>query len=285
MKSLNLRREISPIIKPISIIKERSNKKYQELFEFLNRHKKKENQILLSIILPVYNEERIICTVLENLPKNKNIEIIVIDDHSTDNSINKIKKLQKKYEIRVYKHKRNTGYGGAIKTGVMAAKGDIIITMDSDGQHNPLDIFSLIRPIFDGEADMTIGSRYLGANYYNLPLITRLGEAVMEKLIQVFFQLKVMNNQNGFRAFNKKIIPLFDTTKYQDYTTATEIILKTALKGYQIKECPIKLYHRQFGSSGIGLTKLTLNLFSCIFQYFLKKIKIFLLHRKNGNSL
>ena len=98
---------------------------------------------------------------------------------------------------------------------------------------------------------MTIGSRYLGANYYDLPLITRLGEAVMEKLIQIFFKSKIMNNQNGFRAFNRKIIPLFNDTKYLDYTSATEIILKTALKGYRIKECPIKLYHRQFGSSGI----------------------------------
>lgn len=282
MKSLHLKREINPIIEPIKIDKKSLKFNYQELHNFLNQFNYKENQILLSIILPVFNEEKIIKSVLENLPKNKKIEIIVVDDHSTDNSVKKIEKIQNKINIKLYKHKRNTGYGGAIKTGVTVATGEYLITMDSDGQHSPLDILSLIKPIFEGEADMTIGSRYLGANYYDLPLITRLGEAMVEKLIHLLFKQKVMNNQNGFRAFNRKIIPLFDDTKYQDYTSATEIILKTALKGYRIKECPIKLYHRQFGSSGIGLKKLTLNLLSCIFQYYLKKIKLLLSSRKNG---
>ncbi len=282
MKTLDLKREINPVIEPSRISNKTPKERYQELYDYLNRFKYKENHVLLSIILPVFNEERIIKLVLENLPKNKNIEIIVVDDHSTDNSIKKIGKLQNGIKIRLFKHKRNTGYGGAIKTGVMAATGDCLITMDSDGQHSPFDILSLIKPIFEGEADMTIGSRYLGANYYDLPLITRLGEAVMEKLIQIFFKQKVMNNQNGFRAFNRKIIPLFNDTKYQDYTSATEIILKTALKGYRIKECPIKLYHRQFGSSGIGLSKLALNLFSCIFLYYLKKIKLLIFNGKNG---
>ena len=86
MKSLDLKREIKPYTIPNEIRKKPIKERYIELFEFLDRYKDNENHILLSIILPVYNEERIIHSVLENLPKNKNIEIIVVDDHSTDNS-------------------------------------------------------------------------------------------------------------------------------------------------------------------------------------------------------
>ena len=258
---------------------------FSELYNYINQFKSQDEEILMSIILPMYNEEHTIGKVLGNLPKGKLIEIIVVDDHSTDNSLEEINKVNGKNEIQVIKHKENKGYGAAIVTGINNACGRVSVTMDSDGQHSPYDILAMIKPIFEGEADYTIGSRYLGSYFYKLPVSTRLGEVLIEKLIQIFFGKKIMNNQNGFRAFNKKIIPLFNNTKYQDYTSATEIILKTALKGYRIKECPIKLYHRQFGSSKIGLTKLTLNLFSCLFLYYLKKIKILLHNRRNGASI
>ena len=286
MKILNLEKQTIPLIESSitrkRVLKENYQENYQELYEFLKKFKDKDNQILMSITLPVFNEQNIIYSVLNNLPKNELIEIIVVDDHSSDNSVKEIEKIRNEKQIRLIKHKINKGYGGAIKTGVKAAKGKVIITMDSDGQHSPLDILSLVKPIFEGEADFAIGSRYLGANYYDLPLVTRLGEAILEKVLQILFNIKIMNNQNGFRAFNKKIVPLFDDTKFQGFTFATELILKTSLNGYKIKECPIKLYHRQFGSSKINLTTLTLDLISCIFLHYLKKIKMLLFKRKNS---
>lgn len=281
MKTLDLKNERIEIIESKEVEKRIVSEKFQELYNYIKKFKETEDQVVLSIILPVFNEENIIYSVLENLPKNNLIEIIVVDDHSTDNSVEKIEEIRKENNIRLIKHKKNKGYGGAIVTGIMAAKGNVLITMDSDGQHSPLDICLLIKSIFEGEADLAIGSRYLGANYYDLPLVTRLGEAFMEKIIQVLFHVKIMNNQNGFRAFNRKLIPLFFNTKFKGFTFATEIILRTALKGYRIKECPIKLYHRQFGSSKVNLSKLTLNLFSCVLLYYMKKIKSLLFKRKN----
>ncbi len=132
----------------------------------------KDNQVLLSIILPVFNEEKSIYTVLKNLPKNELIEIIVVDDYSTDKTLSEIERISFEKEIKLIQHQQIRGYGGALITGVNEAKRDVIITMDSDGQHRPSDILSLIRPIFEGEIDLKIGSRYLVADYYNLPLIT-----------------------------------------------------------------------------------------------------------------
>ena len=244
----------------------------QKLYNYIRQFAGRNNQVLLSIILPVFNEEKTIYSILKNLPKNELIEIIVVDDHSTDKSISEIERMRKEIDIKFIKLPQNMGYGGALITGVNVAKSGVIITMDSDGQHKPSDILSLIKPVFEGEADLTIGSRYLGTNYYNLPLITRIGEALIEKLIQIFFGPKIMNNQNGFRAFNKNISPLFFETTFKDFSVPTELILLTSINGYKIKECPVDLYHRQFGSSKVKLSKLTLHLLSCIMIQYMKKI-------------
>lgn len=272
MNVLSLKKEIK-LENPMNIKSDNSNEKYQKLYDYLKKFVDHKDQIVLSIVLPVYNEERSINSLLCDLPNNRNIEIIVVDDHSIDNSVQEIQKVRENIDLKLYRHKVNRGYGGAIITGVKHSKGDVIVTMDSDGQHRPEDIMSLIIPVFEGEADYTIGSRYLGSNHYDLPLVTRLGEAVVEKFMQVFFNQKIMNNQNGFRAFNKKTVPLFYNTKYSGFTFATEIILRLILSNYEVKECPIKVYHRQFGASKINIRKLTFNLFSCLFRYYVRKIK------------
>ncbi|MFX1256315.1 MAG: glycosyltransferase family 2 protein [Promethearchaeota archaeon] len=252
---------------------------FHGIYDYIN--KLEDNNILISIILPVYNEEKTIRGILEKLPDDKSIEIIVIDDHSIDNSIKEIKKVMAQKDIKLIKHKTNKGYGGTLLTGIKAAQGKVIITMDSDGQHRPEDIYSLVKPILDGVADYTIGSRYMGKYHYELPITTRLGEAIVEKLILIFFKRKIMNNQNGFRAFNRKIMHIFDDIKYKGYAFGTELILKAALYDYKIKECPINLYDRAHGVSKIKLRKLTVNLFKCLFQYYIKKIRMYLYKRKN----
>lgn len=248
--------------------------KHQEFIDFLKKNRYRNSDKLISIILPVYNEENTVRKVIETIPSDNSIEIIVIDDHSTDDSLEEIKNSIVKNNLKILRHKRNMGYGAAILTGIKEARGHILLMMDSDGQHRPEDIYNLIKPIMEEKADFTIGSRYLGKCYYRLPIKTRLGEALVEKLIYIFFKIKIMNNQNGFRAFKAQLKHLFDNIKYNDFAFCTEVIIKAALEGYNIKECPINLYGRSHGKSKIHLTRLTINLFSCIFIYFLQKIKL-----------
>ena len=129
---------------------------YQELYNYLSSFKKSENSVLLSVILPMYNEENTIRSILEKLPKNELIEIIIIDDFSSDNSLKEIKKVKHHNKFKIIHHLENKGYGSAILTGMRHATGDVIVSMDTDGQHSPDDIFSLIQPIFEGKADYTI---------------------------------------------------------------------------------------------------------------------------------
>jgi glycosyltransferase involved in cell wall biosynthesis len=252
---------------------------FKLLYKYLKKNKRIDNQRLLSIVIPVYNEENTIRYVLENLPKNELIEIIVVDDHSTDNSLYEIKSANYRGELHIIKHNSNQGYGKALLTGIRYSRGEVFITMDSDGQHRAEDIFNLVKPIFDGRADITIGSRYKGSYNYKLPIATRLGEAILEVIIILLFGQKIKNNQGGFRAFRRKTENIFKKVRFKGYAFTTELILAAALNGYKIKEVPINLVMREFGSSYIILRKLVLTLLLCIGIYFFKKIKKFIFRR------
>ncbi|MEJ2251525.1 MAG: glycosyltransferase family 2 protein [Candidatus Lokiarchaeota archaeon] len=273
MKTLSEKPRVNSFLSRMKLSKIRRDKRYEELYELLESIGENHGTILLSLVLPVYNEENTIKELFEDLPNHPMIEVIAVNDGSSDNSLEELKKVNSGRHLKIVSHKRNRGYGATVITGVKSAKGKVIVTMDSDGQHSSDDILHLIKPIIKGEADFTIGSRYLGTYYYRLPTTTRLGEILIEKLIHLFFGVRIMNNQNGFRAFNRKLICLFDNVKYPGYAFCTEQICKARLNGYKIKECPIKLFDREYGESGIILSKLAVQLFSCVFIYFIKKLK------------
>ena len=185
-------------MKKIGFIHEREqfDPDFKSLFDLL-RKGDRPNGALVSIVIPVYNEEKSVGKVLANLPKHESIEVVVVDDHSTDDSLKKIKTAREtlNLNIKVIEHKTNQGYGKALLTGIAKSRGNIILTMDSDGQHRAGDLFNLIEPILTNTADITVGSRYMGTYNYILPVSTRIGEAIIEKFISIFFRQKIMNNQ------------------------------------------------------------------------------------------
>jgi len=225
---------------------------------------------LVSIIIPVYNEEKSIIDLIERLPNTHIYEIILVDDGSTDNSFNLIKKLGKNH-IKIIKHERNKGYGEAILTGFKYAKGEIIVTMDSDGQHNPEEIPKLIKPIIKNRADLVIGSRYLGKCSYKVPIYIRIGEYFIKICFLTIFHQIVGNNQSGFRAFKKENIKLLKDMKYNGMGFTTELLFKFALSGFKILEIPINLNSRKYGRSYVNLIRLIKSIIVCISIYYLKK--------------
>ena len=243
------------------------DRNFKKLYQLLNKLQFHSESNVLSIVLPVYNEEHTVRSVLTSLPTHDLIQIVVVDDHSTDESYKEIKSLKESLNIKLIRHNRNRGYGKALLTGIKNSSGEIIITMDSDGQHVPEDIFNLIEPIVKKEANITVGSRYVGVYNYKVPVSTRIGEAVIEKFIFIFFRQKVMNNQGGFRAFDRKSLKIFEDIKFKDYAFTTEILLKAALSKFAIKEIPIHLIKREYGSSKINLPKLLLHIMICIAYY------------------
>ena len=228
---------------------------------------------LISIVIPVYNEENTIKNVLYRIPNHYRYEVLIVDDGSTDNSVKKIEEVKIK-DIKLFRHSTNKGYGAALLTGIQSAKGDIIITMDSDGQHNPEEMSNLIKPIINDKADIVVGSRYLGNSQYKVPLHTRLGELVIKKCLWCLFRQVVSNNQSGFRAFTKNCRNIFEDMIYTGFGFCTEILFKASYKKFRIKEVPITIYKREHGVSYVQIFRLTKAILSCMMFYTLKKFGI-----------
>lgn len=240
-----------------------------EQIKNISSNKIKEN--LISVIIPLYNEEDSISKVIKSIPNHRKLEILVIDDGSTDKSIEKVRKIKKK-NLNLFKHKKNKGYGSAIITGLKHSKGDIIITMDSDGQHDPKDIDKLIDPILNKIADFTVGSKYLGTCEFQIPLYKKIGEIFIKICLKFLFGCKVHNNQNGFRAFRRRLIKDIDSIKNRRMGFTTELLFLAAFKGYKILEIPINARSRISGNSYVKVSIVLKSIFSIVFRYFLKRL-------------
>jgi glycosyltransferase involved in cell wall biosynthesis len=123
---------------------------------------------LLSIIIPVFNEEKTILELLSRVIKADTMglkkEIIVVDDGSTDTTVQKLKKLSKetKHGIQVICKPKNYGKGAAVRTGILTSRGDVVIIQDADLEYSPTDYPKLLSPIISGDADIVYGSRFKG---------------------------------------------------------------------------------------------------------------------------
>jgi len=161
----------------------------------------------ITVILPAYNEEVSIGSVVL-LTRFYADNVIVVDDGSSDRTA----EIARKAGAEVIIHEVNTGKGGALKTGFEAAAGmgtDVVVTMDSDGQHNPSEIPKLVAPIIEGDAEMVNGSRYLNGLDKNTPAYRRIGQTVLDGFTNINSGLKITDSQSGFRAFAASTIDIF----------------------------------------------------------------------------
>jgi glycosyltransferase involved in cell wall biosynthesis len=151
----------------------------------------------ITVILPAFNEEVSIGSIVL-LTRRYADRVIVVDDGSSDRTV----EIARKVGAEVIVHETNKGKGVALKTGFEAAQGsDIIVTMDSDGQHNPSEIPKLVAPIIEGKADVVNGSRYLNKQDKNTPIYRRIGQTILDKFTSINSGVKVTDSQSGFRAF------------------------------------------------------------------------------------
>ena len=231
------------------------------------------SDLLISVIIPVYNEENSIKDVINRIPNHRNYEIILIDDGSTDKSVLKIKEI-KKNNIVLLQHQTNLGYGAALITGFKNATGNIIVTLDSDGQHKPEEIEELIKPILQGKADLVIGSRYLGDCDYKVPIHTRIGEYCVKICVMTLFQQTIGNNQSGYRCFRKEILNVVNDNLFVGMGFTTEFLLECALNKLKIIEIPIFLNSREHGTSYVNLVGIFKSILNCMAIYCLKRYNL-----------
>lgn len=195
------------------------------------------------VIIPVYNEERIILDVINEVKNAGFNNIIIVDDGSADNNYAKTCNLP---NITCIRHKINRGKGAATKTGIEAAKllgADIIVTMDGDGQHDPTDISKLIQPILDGQVDVVLGTRLL--NPKGMPWYKIIQNKFGNFITWYLFGLYVTDSQSGFRAYSRRVAEVINT-RGDRYEYDSEVLREIYIYKLKFKEVPINVRYTEY---------------------------------------
>jgi glycosyltransferase involved in cell wall biosynthesis len=190
----------------------------------------------ITAILPALNEEVSIGSMVLHARQHVD-HVVVIDDGSTDRTY----EIAKLAGAEVIRHPKNMGKGMALRTGFEHAGKNgckVVITMDTDGQHDPDDIQKLISPILNGEADVVNGSRYMNGTDKNTPFYRRIGQNILDKATNLNAGLQVTDTQSGFRAFARHTLPTF-RFKSKGLAIESEMLMDAANAGFRIKEVGI----------------------------------------------
>ena len=201
------------------------------------------------VIIPAYNEEKVIESTVRELTANiQNVDYVIINDCSTDNTL----AVCKKNKFNTINLPVNLGIGGAVQTGYKYAYEndyDIAIQMDADGQHNPSYINNLVEKIAEGN-DLVIGSRFLEKEGFQSSHIRRLGIKLYSHIIKTFTKKTIKDTTSGYRAVNREVIKIFAKSYPVDYPEPeTDAIIAKA--GYNVVEIPVKMEARKEGKSSI----------------------------------
>ena len=187
--------------------------------------------------IPAFNEEKNIGPIVAKL-KKKYDQVIVCDDGSSDMT----ETIASSLGAHVVKHDKNLGYGSAIKTIFNEAGkigGDVLVTFDADGQHQISEIDTVLQPIFENQADIVIGSRFLGETK-DLPRYRKIGIQTITGLTNIMTGSKITDSQSGFRAYTKKVLKEISPTE-SGMGISTEILIKASKKEMRIVEVPITI--------------------------------------------
>ncbi|KAJ53730.1 hypothetical protein BD780_002927 [Clostridium tetanomorphum] len=201
-------------------------------------------------IIPAYNEEKCIFNVVKSIKlNNSNIDVLVINDGSTDNTYSEALRAGAK----IINLSCNLGIGGAVQTGYIYAlynNYDIAIQIDGDGQHNAKDLNKLINEIKFKNLDMVIGSRFIRSTDYKPSPFRQLGIIYFSKLVSFLCKSPYFDTTSGYRAVNKKMIKLFANYYPKDYPEVETILLANK-HNMIVKEIPVDMDERQGGKSSI----------------------------------
>ena len=195
------------------------------------------------VVIAAYNEEKRIRKVITNLKKQKYKNIVVVDDGSSDRTY----EIVTKEKVHVLKHIINRGQGAALKTGIdfaLLKKVDIIVTFDADGQFLVKEIKDIIKPIVKKQADVSLGSRFLG-KAVNIPFLKKIVLKLGIFVVLILYGIKITDSQSGFRALSKKAATKINLTADR-MEHAGEFFHEIKRNNLKYKEVPITVIYDRY---------------------------------------
>ncbi len=232
---------------------------------------------LLSVVIPVYNEEATIVQVIESLRALPlPVELLIIDDCSTDGTRNILRRYENDEDIRIVYKPKNEGKGAALRTGFALARGDVVVVQDADLEYDPRDLPRLVQPIIEGRADVVYGSRYLSDRHESAEfrqrrqrdpsLVHWLGNALLTWASNCFTGLRLTDMETCYKAFRRDVIQRIELQQDR-FGFEPEVTAKIARHKYRVCETPISYRPRTYAEGKkIGIRDLFNALF-CIVQY------------------
>ena len=208
---------------------------------------KDNEQILLSVIVPCFNEIKTLDKVINNIQGSpvESKEIIIVDDFSSDGSREFLKNVQS-YNIKTIFHNKNLGKGAALCSGISLAKGKIIIIQDADLEYDPNQFPDIIEPIVNGKADVVYGSRFQGGQPHRVVYFWhRIGNGFLTLLSNIFTDINLTDMETCYKAFRREIIQQIKIEENR-FGFEPEITAKIAKLDCRIYEVGISYYGRTY---------------------------------------
>ncbi len=207
----------------------------------------------LSIIIPVYNEEKTLKKIINKLESVDfgalKTEIVLVDDCSNDGSREILKEIAKSKKYQVIFHKKNAGKGRALRTGFKYATGDLITIQDADLEYEPHDFKKLLKQILNGQTDVVYGSRFLGQSFLSNQKWAvpshYMGNKLLSLVTSILYFRWVTDMETCYKMFTRKAYESV-CLHSQRFDFEPEITAKFIKNGFKIIEVPIRYYPRDF---------------------------------------
>ncbi|HEY3325269.1 MAG TPA: glycosyltransferase family 2 protein [Planctomycetota bacterium] len=216
----------------------------------------------LSVVIPAYNEEKHVVPTVEGLSLELTaqqipFEIIVVDDNSRDGTSEAVEQLRKQNPaVRLVRRQPPSGFGRAIRSGLDAVQGDVVVVYMADASDDPKDVVAYYRKILEGY-DCVFGSRFIpGASVENYPPVKRVVNRIVNKCIQWLFWCKYNDLTNAFKAYRTDVIRECGPFRSSHFNLTIEMSLAALVRRYNITQIPIRWQGRTWGQSNLKLREM-----------------------------